>query len=499
MRRSWAALTVGVLTLVVLAASFVVFKYVTERIASGEGYTVHARFRDAMGLSNKSAVRAAGLWIGQIEDKQLDETARAKLSIRLTPDIKIYENATVSKRAASLLGEFYLDIDPGTPFAERNGKKTAMRQLEDGDEIVNVLEPVAIGEIMDQVGATLPVLKDILRDVRKLTSTQLQDIAANVNDMVVTNSAVLERLLAKLDRIAGDIEGVTTAESENIKISLRNIRDITEGIKKLVGTSEGQVSATGDELRSSIQKLQASVDHVERITGRLADGEGTAGRLLTDDTIANNVEQITGDASDLVGGIARLQTLVGLRTEYNYLANTFKSYFQIQLMPRPDKFYLIEIIDDPRGFRTAENTIINSSRDGTISESKITVSEKLRFSFMFGKRIGPFAGRFGIKESTGGVGGDLYLFDDRLTLSTDIFDTRSNRYPRVQGRAYLAVYKKYLHLIAGVDDVFNYTRNQGGAGGFFDWFFGAQLSFNDEDLKGLFVVGGGSALSGASK
>jgi hypothetical protein len=50
-----------------------------------------------------------------------------------------------------------------------------------------------------------------------------------------------------------------------------------------------------------------------------------------------------------------------------------------------------------------------------------------------------------------------------------------------------------------VDDVFNYTRTKGAAGGFFDWFLGAQLVFNDEDLKTLLLFGGASAASSAGK
>ena len=76
---------------------------------------------------------------------------------------------------------------------------------------------------------------------------------------------------------------------------------------------------------------------------------------------------------------------------------------------------------------------------------------------------------------------------------------RSNQYPRFTARAFLSVYKRYLSLVVGVDDVFNYVRKQGAAGGFFDWFMGAQLTFNDEDLKSLLLVGGGSAVSSASK
>ena len=35
-------------------------------------------------------------------------------------------------------------------------------------------------------------------------------------------------------------------------------------------------------------------------------------------------------------------------------------------MPRPDKFYLIELVEDPRGYRTKTITIDNNSQTGTV-------------------------------------------------------------------------------------------------------------------------------------
>jgi phospholipid/cholesterol/gamma-HCH transport system substrate-binding protein len=223
--------------------------------------------------------------------------------------------------------------------------------------------------------------------------------------------------------------------------------------------------------------------------------------LLTDDTVARNLDSITEDASSFVHGITRLQTVVGLRAEYNYLSSTVKTYLAISLMPRPDKFYLIEIVDDPRGYRKKETVQGTDSRvpGQMYSTTTITTTEQLRLTFQMGKRLGPFVGRFGVKESTGGIGADLYLFDDRLMITTDLFDMRSNQYPRFTARGYVSLYKRYLYVVGGVDDVFNYVRTQGTAGGFFDWFLGVQLSFNDEDLKSLLLFGGGSIAGSASK
>ncbi len=507
MRRSWAAVSVGLLFVVVVGAAYAIFKYTSERMATGEGYVVFGRFRDALGLYEKSRVLSAGLQVGQIEGRSLDaDTGKARVNVRLYPWVKIYDNAIMSKKAASLLGEFYIDIDPGMAVTVQNKQRITHRVLIEGDEVKHIGEQTSTSTIIDQVGETLPILKDILRDVHGLTSGPVKQIADNANKLIERNSEVLERLLNRVDDIAANIQSITRSETDDIKIAIKNVREITDGLKGLVGTAQGEVSGTGTELRNSLQKIQSSVGHldkslqnIEKITDKVAGGEGTIGHLVNDDQIARNVESITEDAGRLLGGVSRLQTIVGLRTEYNYLAKTFKNSFQITLAPTPDKFYLVELVDDPRGFREPSTTVSSNSQSGFVSDTTIKTSEKLRITFQFGKRIGPVAGRFGIKESTGGIGSDVFLFDDRLMLSADLFDTRSNVRPRLTGRGSLAVYKRNVFLTGGVDDVMNYTRAPGLGGQFFDWFFGAHLIFNDEDLKSLLFFGGGGAASGAAK
>jgi phospholipid/cholesterol/gamma-HCH transport system substrate-binding protein len=127
------------------------------------------------------------------------------------------------------------------------------------------------------------------------------------------------------------------------------------------------------------------------------------------------------------------------------------------------------------------------------------MTQQLRFSLMLGKRIGPVAGRFGIKESTGGFGVDLFMLDDQLTLSVDVFDTLTNQYPRVKPALLGAIWKRNLFVILGADDVLNVQRSRAGTGGGIDWFTGAQLTFNDEDLKSLLLFGGGAAAGASSK
>jgi phospholipid/cholesterol/gamma-HCH transport system substrate-binding protein len=517
-RKSWASLTVGLLVIIVGTLSYVLIRWTSDTKSGSSGIVVYGLFRDAAGLFEKSRVQTAGIQVGQIERRELDEKqpTKAKISVRVLPRVTLYENAVISKKSASLLGEYYLEIDPGTPVGIVKGEHQPrqMRVLKDGDEVKDIREPTAMGDIMDSVGTLLPILHDILQDVRTLTSGQITDIADNINKLIESNSDTLTRLLDRVDNIAANVQGVTSAEAGDVKESIKNVREITESIKTLIGTTQGQVAGTGSKMQGSIDRLQNTIDNldksmknIESITERIDKGEGTVGHVLNDDTIARNVEDITENAGGFIRGVTKLQTIVGLRSEYNFFSNSLKNYLQVQIMPRPDKFYLIELIEDPRGYSNTVVTASHSSMNGFVSNITTTTSDALRFSLMFGKRISfgnpALALRFGIKESTGGVGADLFLFDDRLTLSTDIFgfaQSTVGQNPRLKASVGYEVWNRMLYVLGGADDILNYNhRAEAGAPGGFDWFLGLQLRFNDEDLKSLLLVGGGAAAGAASK
>jgi phospholipid/cholesterol/gamma-HCH transport system substrate-binding protein len=523
MRSTGAAVKVGLTVIIIGLLAFGGFRWVTKGLAGGSGYQVWALFRDATGLVDKSRVQIAGLIVGEIGERRLDG-AFARVTIRLRPEVKLYSNATIFKKSASLLGEFYLEIDPGTPESPDplTGAVIQNRQLKNGDQIKNVVEAVTTTDILVQVNETLPVLRQILLDVQKLTQGPLRQIAESVREGVDKNSQAAETLLKHLDEVALNVKGITGGQAnDDLRKSLSNIRDITEGVRSLVGKGGNEMDSTGAKVRTTLDQISIAIDslnktlqNTQQMTDKVNRGEGTVGRLLNDDTIANNVEQITTDVGGFVSSITRLQTLVGLRSEYNVVANTLKTYVQITLQSRPDKFFLIELIDDPRGNRSTTQTFTTTddpSKPQTVNTTVVSTTDKFTFSFQIGKRLFllggkmVLTGRFGIIESTGGVGMDLTVpmalassWFRNLTIQTNLFDFRTNIYPRLKILAALEFYK-HIWIVGGIDDALNDRGPGAGAITGRDYFFGAQLTFNDDDLRALLTIGGAALLGSASK
>ncbi len=507
MKTASAALKVGLTTIVIMVLSAFAYRFVAKGVRGQEGPVVWALFRDATGLVDKSRVQIAGLIVGEIAERRLQGTY-ARVSIRMRPDIELWSNAVIYKKSSSLLGEYFLEIDPGTPQSPDplSGQMVKNRVLKGGDQLINVVEAVTTGDILYQVNETLPIVRDILRDVQRLTQGPVQDIAREVKDSVAQNSEAIASLLKHVDGIAQDVRGITSGQSaKDVQISLANVREVTEGLRDLVGKGTSEVDSTGTKLRNNLDKLSQAVDslnralgNVDHITGDIRKGKGTVGRLLVDDAIANNVEQITADASDLVRGFSQLQTVVGLRSEYYIKSNDFKNAIEIRLQARPDKYYQLELIDDPRMSRSFTRTISTTddpSKPLTTTTDLVQITRAFKVSFQFAKRLflDPkwfiLTLRYGIKESTGGLGMDIDLLKERLTFKIDAFDFRTNIWPRLRIYSTVQFYRN-MYVLAGVDDVIN-DRPPGGQGSFGrDFYVGGQIMFNDEDLKSLLAVGG---------
>ncbi len=479
MRRFTTAAKVGVFALVTVVAGFLIYRFVTKGAGGGRGYVVYALMRDATGIAKHSQVRIAGIPVGNIEDVRL-QGDKARIDIRIDPDVPLYDDASATKVASSLLGEYFIGIAAGT-----QGK----RQLEDGDQIKNVVDTSSTDQMMRE-------LADIAHDVKRVSAALAEAVGsdegkANMKDTLENLARVTEALnetvrenRESIRNILVNVENITNKSSPEIAQILENVRETTREVREVMGKAEdgrpesaGEVRQIIDKVNRASDSLENALHNIDTVSGRLERGEGTLGRLTKDEKLINEVEGVVDSVGEFVGGISRLQTIVVLRTDYQFLSSTVKSYVELRLQPREDKYYSIEVVNDPRGLTRYEQIDVDTTNPNDpphYREVRTVTSNSFRFSLQFAQRFGPFWGRFGIKESTGGAGLDLLLFEDRFELRQDLFGFGEVVLPR--WRISLGYeFVRRLWLLGGVDDILSGARR--------DYFVGLQLKFNDEDLK----------------
>jgi phospholipid/cholesterol/gamma-HCH transport system substrate-binding protein len=323
----------------------------------------------------------------------------------------------------------------------------------------------------------------------------MQAILENLAQATEAMNQTIRENRALINETLRHVNSITANGEPQVQKILENIRVITEDVRVLVSATEkngagGDVRETITNINKASKSLESTLAHMDVVAGRLDKGEGTLGRLSKDETLINEVQGVAEGVNDYVGGITRLQTIVGLRSDYNFLANTIKSYVELRLQPREDKYYVIELINDPRGktdFTQTDVDTTNPNEPAHYRTVTTTTTSAFRFSLQFARRLGPLTGRFGIKESTGGVGLDLHLLSDRFELKQDLFGFGEELQPRY--RVWIGY--EFIHrlwLLGGVDHVFLSSRR--------DYFLGLQLRFTDEDLKTILPFAGGASGAG---
>jgi phospholipid/cholesterol/gamma-HCH transport system substrate-binding protein len=479
LERATTAVKVGVFAVVMVTAGLLIYRFVTKSGPGGKGYVVYALMNDAAGIAKHSQVRMAGIPVGAIQSVKL-EGNKARIDIRMDPEVPLYDDATVTKVASSLLGEYYLGLSAGT-----EGKQ----KLEEGDRIKTVIEASTTDQLMRE-------LADIAKDVKQVSHSLAQTLGsdkgqedikktlANLAEVTEALNQTVKENRQSIRNILVQVENTTARGAPELQKILENVRVTTEQVRELVGKAENGDPKSAGEVRQIIEKvnrasdsLESALKNIDTVAERLEKGEGTLGRLTKDEKLINEVEGVTESVGEFVGGLSRIQTVVVLRTDYQFLASGVKSYVELRLQPSEDKYYLIEVINDPHGLTSYEQVDVDSTNPNSpphYREIRTTTKNSLRFSLQFAQSFGPFTGRWGIKESTGGVGLDLLLFEKRFELRQDLFGFGEVVLPRWRiSLGYEFVSRCWL--LGGVDDILSGTRR--------DYFVGAQLKFNDEDLK----------------
>ena len=500
--------------------AYAVWKVVGERPSGGDNFEVWAKLRDAAGLPLGSRVVIAGLPVGEISDLGI-VGPYAKVTMRIRGDIALYDDAILFKKSSSLLGDFYLEIDPGHPETQdASGKKIEHRRLEHGDEIKRVVEATSVDALVRRIDETLPRLdealvafRDLAQDVRGLVNGEIKSIAVRVDELVQKESQTISDILANADKSVERIEEITTdirrqtREGGRVDEILIKLDDASAEARDLMKSARSEVEETGEKLREKLDMVDEVINSTGSVMAKIDDpDQGTLGRLVGDSTIADNIEDITEDAKGFLGTLFGMQTYVGLRGEYNIGSGLARYYVTLELRTRPDKFYYIEIERGPRG-GYPEVTLEYDPALGRFRQN-VTIRDKARFTFQFAKRIDWLTLRYGLKEPTGGIGADTLWFDNKLKLSVDVFDATFDQLPRLKVAAAYELFG-FLYILGGVDEALNNpdtlliepvqgVTTQGddvpiqfeefrfGR----DYFFGAMIQFNDLDLAALLTVGG---------
>jgi len=431
-----------------------------------KGYLVQAVFDNVSGLEKDASVVIAGVEVGRVEGISLLQ-GKALVLMRILPEVRLERDSSISIKTHGVLGDKYVELEPGTVGEEYLG---------DGGVIADVKKQADIDKLLRDLG-------NISSDVMKVTSSlenviaggegeanlkaimkNTRELTENLNNIVKRNDEKVSLMISNFGNASKEMERAFTA-----------LNDIVDKINRGEGTI-GQL-VKDEEIFDNLDKTVASL---RDITGKINEGKGSIGRLINEEETVDNVNASLKSLDTSMEGINKyitkadqFRTFITYRGEYLFEEDNGKSYLELKLRPREDKYYILGVVADPRGKRSVTDRTV----DGTTTRIEEWDRNEVLFNAEIAKRYKDVVVRGGLLESTGGFGIDYFAFSDDLRLTFEAFDFDSERNPHLKLYAEYGIFN-HIYLSAGYDDFISDEGNESPFAGF-------SIKFEDEDLKYL--------------
>ncbi|MBI5206998.1 MAG: MCE family protein [Candidatus Firestonebacteria bacterium] len=319
-------------------------------------------------------------------------------------------------------------------------------------------------DLKDMSSGSKEKINNILTNIHSLTSSldkKTVDLADELLALTKSINKFSDENQKKLSIVLSNMESITNKLNQMTNTFVAISEKIEKGpgtLGKLVNDSTlyYNLNKTVEEARSITPELKMTLSSLRDLTDKANRGEGTIGQLVTDKNLYQNINELVIDSRKVITKISDIRTFWGYELDYrfpntkNSIKKDFKNAFIFKFEPRPGKYYKVEL-----------------NNAGETDNSKVSVEVGQLF---FDKLIL----RAGVIESTGGVGANYLLLNNKLSSGFTAFNFNQEGKPALRFSNELGIYEN-TYFTFGVDNMLNKER----------YYAGMRYLIEDKDVKYL--------------
>ena len=249
------------------------------------------KYEKVDGLSVSNPVTLNGFKIGKVQKINFNPQNSRELLVDIivendilfpkTSLAELYETGLIGGKAIAIIPDY------------KNDSTLAV----DGDLLKGIIKPgltELVNQILPQVQLQIEaVMKNaeiVLSNINTLFDDETkQELKSSIQDFSNLTQNLSDTSVKISELISGNSVNLSNAIS-NFRITSNNIKTITDSI-------------SSNEIVSITSNLNKLVANLNSITKRLMDSEGTAGKLIYDKSIYNNLENATKELNMLIKDI----------------------------------------------------------------------------------------------------------------------------------------------------------------------------------------------------
>ena len=269
-----ALLVLGAIVLLIFGYNFLRGNNLLE-----SSRTFYAMYDDVEGLSKSASVTINGLKVGEVLDIDFaDESGNLKVTFNVTSDFRFGKNSLAQIHSTGLVSANSLAIIP-----EKNPKVFA----EDGMELkskkeIGFMESVSSGiePLQENLNSFLTKADKMIESLNKVfTEENTNNIGKSIKDLSTS--------LNSLKYTSGSVQTLLSQNEVKLSQTITNFKETSEQLK-VIGDKLSK--APVDEM---VRKLDKTVATLSEISNNLKTKKGTAGKLLNDDAVYDNLDRAT--------------------------------------------------------------------------------------------------------------------------------------------------------------------------------------------------------------
>ena len=280
--------------LVVLAAGLVLYfgiSYLKNSNLFKEGITLYSVYDKVEGIMGSQPVTINGLAVGRIEDIYFhpDQSGRVVVAMTINSDYPITVTSLAQIKSSDLLGakEISLEIGPGSVLVEDGDTLRSAIEESLGDAINKEVLPVKIKteKLIASLDTAIQILTGFLKGG---VENDFRSSFSNVNKSLIHLNEITTELSTYMTENRESL-GRATQNFEKLSKTLADNRDELERVfENVANISDSLGQANVGQTMLALERTSRNLDVV---TGRIANGEGTLGRLSAQDSLYNQIDK----------------------------------------------------------------------------------------------------------------------------------------------------------------------------------------------------------------
>jgi len=250
--------------------------------------TYYTEYNNVQGLNTASTVTINGVDVGKVVNINFnkDPKKRGQLIVEFSVenDFEFSKNSVAKIYSASLMGGKSLAVIPSYEG------EIALP----GDVLMGEIESDIFSSVADKLNPLQAKVENVIVSADSLMSGLNDVLNEKSKEQIKQSLTSLNTTLLNLQKVSGSLDEIVKKNDEKLSNTLSNAELMTGNLAKL---SDTLVNANLGEM---VKNMDAALIRVNTILSNLESGQGTMGKLLTDDEMYVNLTNASKELEELL-------------------------------------------------------------------------------------------------------------------------------------------------------------------------------------------------------